>query len=187
MEPNLSAGLESKKASVYGRDYEKDLDAYFNDVSLMQALALFRHYKYIQNAKHLADISKITETEAMDKLECLKNLSLLGVNENGYFSKTNYNAQVPNTDKRVRAKQHSIRLMQMASLYLEAERFSDDFLVFSTSEELFREFYEKVAEAKNEFIAKSNKLSPEKQKQILTFGLGFVVDDIQDTGGLKND
>ena len=183
----MSYGLESKKASVYGRDYETDLDAYFNDVKLQQILALFGPHEFIQNAKHLSDIAGISEIEAMDKLECLKNLSLISVNDNGYFKKKKVFTQAVLPEKKDRLTRHSMRLMQIASLYPEAEQFCDDFLTFSTSEQLCRSFHEKITAAKNEFIAKSNDLKTSDQNRILTFGLGFLVNGVNQSGGAKND
>lgn len=163
------------------------MDAYFNDVSLLRIFALFGPHKYIQNAKHLSDIAGISEVEAMDKLECLKNLSLLGVNEKGYFNKTNHIEHIPTQSKKIRVKQHSMRLMQVASLYPETEKFCDDFLAASTSEQLMREFYEKIALAKSEFIAKTNQLKAEEKSCLLTFALGFLVDEIDTDKGASND
>lgn len=187
MEPNLSSGLESTKASVYGRDYAKDLDAYYNDLNLQQTFALFSRFEYIQNAKHLADIAGIDEIDAMDRLECLKNLSLLGVNETGYFRKNSHIQQALSSDRKLRAKQHSIRLMQVASLYTEAEKYADDFVTTATSLELIKELYDKVAQAKTDFINKTHELPSEKRDHIMTFALGFLLDEITTTKGVDND
>lgn len=186
MESNLSSGIESKKASVYGRDYAKDLDAYNNDLNLQRLMSLFGHYDYIQNAKHLADIAGITELEAMDALECLKNLSLLGVNEKGYFTKTNRIDQELSTDVKARSNQHSIRLMQMASLYTEAEKFTDDYVTAATTKELIVDFYNKIAEAKKELIEKTDELNSSEKTHRLTFALGFLFDDISTIKGSES-
>jgi len=186
LEPNLSAGVESKKASVYGRDYAKDLDAYFNDIELQQIFCLFGAYDYIQNGKHLSDIAGIDEAQAFDILECLKNLSLVGVNEKGYFKKTTESVfQKANEDTKLRARKHSIRLMQMASLYLEAEKFCDDFFTASTSQELILNFYKQIANAKKELIEKSLKLNSEDQTKIITFSLGLISDEINSLDEVK--
>ena len=178
MEPKLHKGNGSR-ATVYGRDYATDLDAFYNDLSLRKTLAYFKIHEKIENGAELSDISGLDETTASNHLECLKNLNLIRHTPNGYVRNNSHDIQSVKSDVAGRGEDHQKKLIQMASLYPDKKNFRDDCLVFATSLEVLKNFNKKLTEAREYLEESSNALSVGQIDVIITQCSALYFDKIK--------
>ncbi len=186
MESNLNSSSVNTTISVYGRGYDKDLEMFFKDISLRQALAVFSYEKCISNPKHLSDLLGISEAESLDKLEALRNLGLIKLSSLGYVETgTDYYVEnTQSTDSAKRASDHSVKLVQIASQITKADKFANQCVIDSTSPELAQEFHENIIKLCEDFVMKNKKIPCESKSILFTYASAYIFKKyIKNNGG----
>jgi hypothetical protein len=176
MESRLNASSIDTTTNVYGRGYDKDLEMFFKDISLRQALAVFSYEKCISNPKHLSDLSGLSETESLDKLEALRNLGLIKLSSLGYVESGNnyYVENVLTTDRVKRASDHSVKLVQIASQITKSDDYANQCVIDSTSPELAKEFHENIIRLCEDFVMKNKKIPNDRKNVLFTYASAYV-------------
>lgn len=182
-----SESYKNTNTNIYGRSLRDDLESFFNDLSLRNALAVFDKYDFIYNAKHLSEILKIDSEDANDKLECLTNLGLLKNDGSKYYeSKQTYYQDNQILSEKDRAFSQAGRLIQVAGLLEDSDKFSDIHSTQCCTEEDLHEFKLQINSALENLIKKSIK-APKNQKNILiNFIVGYTETNLK-TSEDKND
>ncbi len=161
-----------KTTNIYGRSLRDDLDSFFNDLSLRNVLAVFDKYDYVHNAKHLSEILSLNFEEANDKLECLTNLGLLKNDGSKYFeTKQTYYQDNRILSDKDKAFSQANRLIQVAGLLNDSDKFSDIHSIQCCREEDLYEFKLQINSALEKLIEKTLE-APKNQKNVL---MNFIV------------
>gem|GEM_PF-3210160 len=185
MESNLNRSSVDTATNVYGRGYDKDLEMFFKDISLRQALAVFSYEKCISNPKHLSDLLGLSEAESLDKLEALRNLGLIKLSSLGYVETGNdyYVENTKSIDNTKRASDHSVKLVQIASQITKSDKFANKCMIDSTSPELAKEFHENIIRLCEDFVMKNKKLPSESKNTLFTYASAYVFKKYIDNNG----
>lgn len=184
MESMGATELHVDKSKVYGRSFKDDMDSFYNDISLRNALAVFGRFTLIKSARHLADIKGLSSEEAVNSLECLQNLGLVKLSEQGYeLTSNNLYRQTEKPTDDVRRKKHAEKLLQVAGMYETSEDFSDTFGVLCTSKEIAENLKNELKAVINKY-ADANQNVDEKDKNIiLNVGVAFTTDHLKNPEG----
>lgn len=182
MEPNLTQGSKTEKASIYGRDYYTDMELFFNDITLRQTLAVFSHIECIQNPKQLSDILGFDEKASSSKLEALRNIGLLSYSEKGYIEnkKGGYYIQEQYKDEDKRASQHAIKLAQIAAQITKGPKFTDHCGIIATSHEIIKKYNDTILSAYKELKTETSKLDANEKKQLFTYATAFFAKELSE-------
>lgn len=172
----------SNHVKVYGRSYVEDLRSFFKDISVRDTFAYFKRFPIILNAQFLSDVSEMDKETATNNLECLHNIGLITLTDNGYVEKKVtqvYTEDMSNYSKEDRAKAHAEKLIQLASMYMDADSFSDMNGVYCCSQENINELHNDISKAWENFKVRDQKTPIEKKNRVLNLILGLTIKNIK--------
>jgi len=175
----LNLGSLPSNKNVRARDIEEDRKRFLSDSGIADVYSLFGRYPYIDSLETVSKALKISLDEANERMDCLKNLSLVAFSEDGYRINESIEFKLDQIqDKDLKVKRHLARILQISAQIKKADRFSDRFLNACSTLNNIEDLMDDLNTAVDKFLKKNESIPSHRKDFHISLTFANAVNDI---------